>query len=91
MSRARPGARWLSWHANVGADTGALATYGARPQTRRGHVNQVKEYLGFRSPSASDLDELRDWLGVEALAQDRPIVLFQLACERLCSLGRPGP
>jgi hypothetical protein len=76
----------------LGADTGAFATYGARPQTHTGHVNQVKEYLGFRSPSASDLDELRDWLAVEALVQDRPIVLFQLACERLYQLRlvRPG-
>ena len=76
----------------LGADTGALSTYGARPQTRTGHVNQVKEYLGFRSPSASDLDELRDWLAVEALAQDRPIVLFRSACERLYQLRlvRPG-
>jgi TnpA family transposase len=59
----------------LGADAGALAIYGARPQTRTGHVNQVKKYLGFRSPGTADLDELRDWLAVEALAQDRPIVL----------------
>jgi hypothetical protein len=55
-------------------------------------VNQVRAYLGFRSPTAADLVEVRDWLAAEALVQDRPVVLFRLACERLHELRvvRPG-
>ena len=36
-------------------------------------------------------DELRDWLAAEALIQDRPIVLFHLACERLYQLRLVRP
>ncbi len=76
----------------LGVDPGALAGYGERPQTRTDHVNQVKAYLGFRSPTAADVEEVRDWLGAEALVEDRPVVLFRLACERLHELRlvRPG-
>jgi Domain of unknown function (DUF4158) len=76
----------------LGVDPAVLAGYGQRAQTRTDHVNQVKVYLGFRSPTATDLAEVRDWLAVEALVQDRPVVLFRLACERLHELRvvRPG-
>ncbi len=76
----------------LGVDPAVLAGYGERAQTRTDHVNQVKAYLGFRSPTTADLEEVRDWLAAEALAQDRPVVLFRLACERLHELRvvRPG-
>ena len=76
----------------LGVDPGVLESYGARAQTRTDHVNQVKAYLGFRSATAADLDQVRDWLANEALVLDRPIVLFHLACERMtqCRLVRPG-
>jgi TnpA family transposase len=76
----------------LGVDPAVLAGYGQRAQTRTDHVNQVKAYLGFRSPTAADLVEVRDWLAAEALVQDRPVVLFRLACERLHELRvvRPG-
>lgn len=35
----------------LGVDPAALAGYGDRAQTRTDHVNQVKAYLVFRSPS----------------------------------------
>lgn len=44
-----------------------LDRYGLRVQTRTDHVNQVKEYLGFRSATARDLDGVREWLVGEAL------------------------
>lgn len=76
----------------LGVDPGVLVGYGERAQTRTDHVGQVKTYLGFRSPMAAELEEVRDWLAAEALARDRPVVLFRLACERLRELRlvRPG-
>ena len=52
----------------------------------------MRNYLGFRSATAFDLDEVGDWLAAEVLVQDRPIVLFHLVCERLYQLRlvRPG-
>jgi hypothetical protein len=46
---------------------GVLEGYGARAQTRTDHVNQVKAYLGFRSATADDLDQVHDWLANEAM------------------------
>lgn len=76
----------------LGVDPSALHGYGLRAQTRTDHVNKVKAYLGFRAATSSDLDATRDWLAAEALVQDRPVVLFQLACGRLFQQGlvRPG-
>jgi hypothetical protein len=76
----------------LGVDPGVLTSYGKRAQTRTDHVNQVKAFLGFRSPTAADLAEVRDWLAAEALVQDRPVVLFRLVCARLRELRlvRPG-
>jgi hypothetical protein len=73
-------------------DPYALVDYGLRVQTRTDHANQVQAYLGFRSPSPPELEDVRDWLSAEALAQDRPITLFHLACQRLYELRlvRPG-
>ena len=76
----------------LGIDPSVLDGYGMRSQTRTDHVNQVKAHLGFRSVTAADLEEVRDWLAAEALVQDRPVVLFRLVCERLHELRlvRPG-
>ncbi len=81
--------RFVARH--LGVDPAVLAGYGERAQTRTDHVNQVKDHW-FRSPTAADLEEVRDWLAAEALVQDRPVVLFRLACERLHELRvvRPG-
>lgn len=76
----------------LGVDPGVLTGYGKRAQTRTDHVNQVKAFLGFHSPTAADLGEVRDWLAGEALVVDRPVVLFRLVCARLHELRlvRPG-
>jgi len=73
-------------------DPDVLDGYGLRAQTRTDHVSQVKAHLGFRSATAGDLRQVGDWLAAEALVQDRPVVLFRLACERLHELRlvRPG-
>ena len=76
----------------LGVDPGVLASYGVRAQTRTDHLAQVKSYLGFPSATPDDLDRLGEWLAAEAMVQDRPIVLFHLACARLYELRlvRPG-
>jgi hypothetical protein len=76
----------------LGVEPGVLATYGVRAQTRTDHLAQVKSYLGFPSATPDDLERLGEWLAAEAMAQDRPIVLFHLACARLYELRlvRPG-
>lgn len=76
----------------LGVDPDVLGSYAVRAQTRTDHVSQVKAYLGFRSVSTADLEEVREWLAAEALVQERPIVLFHLACDRLYRgrLVRPG-
>jgi TnpA family transposase len=76
----------------LGVDPEVLTGYGKRAQTRTDHVNQVKAFLGFRSATAADLAEVRDWLAAEALVVDRPVVLFRLVCARLHELRlvRPG-
>ena len=73
-------------------DPDVLDGYGLRAQTRTDHVSQVKAHLGFRSATAGDLRQVGAWLAAEALVQDRPVVLFRLACERLHELRlvRPG-
>jgi hypothetical protein len=59
-----------------------------RPQTRTDHMNQVTEYWGFRS---GDLDEVREWLAIEAPVHDRPIVLLHMPCEGSTSSARSAP
>ena len=60
-------------------DAGGLGSYGVRAQTRTDHLAQVKSYLGFPSATPADLERLGECLAAEAMAQDRPIVLFHLA------------
>jgi Domain of unknown function (DUF4158) len=49
-------------------------------------------YLRFRKATASDLDQLENWLVDRALEHDRPALLLRLACEHLLGLRieRPG-
>jgi len=69
-----------------------LAAYGQRSQTRTGHLQEVIAYLGFRMAEADDFKRLKTWLVERALEHDRPILLFQMAAERLyqAQIVRPG-
>lgn len=69
-----------------------LADYGHRAQTRTEHWQEVMTYLGFRPVTTVDLEGLKQWLVERALEHDRPILLFQMAAERLyaAKLVRPG-
>jgi Domain of unknown function (DUF4158) len=70
----------------------ALRTYGVRPQTRTGHLQQIQRYLGFHDATREDLRALADWLLARALEHDKPSLLFQLVCDHLRAekIVRPG-
>jgi hypothetical protein len=70
----------------------ALADYGARAQTRTDHFHLIQRHLGFRAADMFDLAALAEWLVARALEHDKPILLFQLAAEKLYheKIVRPG-
>jgi TnpA family transposase len=71
---------------------GSLFPYGQRPATRTAHFQPVLRYLGFRKPTADDLQHLSQWVLARALEHDRPTLLLQLACDYLLrgKWVRPG-
>jgi Domain of unknown function (DUF4158) len=73
-------------------DPQALSAYGQRAQTRTDHFLAVQAYLGFRKPDPEERKRLARWLLDRALEHDRPMLLWQLACERLAAdkVVRPG-
>ena len=50
---------------------GALHDYGARPQTRTGHLQQIQRHLGFHDARREDLRALANWLLARALEHDK--------------------
>ena len=73
-------------------DPDALSAYGQRAQTRTDHFLAVQAYLGFRKPGPEERKRLARWLLDRALEHDRPLPLWQLACEKLAAdkAVRPG-
>jgi Domain of unknown function (DUF4158) len=73
-------------------DPRALSAYGQRAQTRTDHFLAIQAYLGFRKPDAEERKQLARWLLDRALEHDRPLLLWQLACEKLAAdkVWRPG-
>src|SRR5881398_174324 len=76
----------------LGVSPEALKQYGTRPQTRTDHLQEILSYLEFREAGATDLQALAAFLLERALEHDKPVVLFQVACEHLKSehIVRPG-
>jgi TnpA family transposase len=68
-----------------------LVDYADRDETRREHLPEVMQLLGFRRPRAGDRKRLVAWLGERALEHDRPSLLLQQACERLYQLRLVRP
>jgi TnpA family transposase len=68
-----------------------VPVYGQRSQTRTDHLREIQAYLGFRDATPADLQALTAWLVERALEHDAPLLLFQLAAERLSAdkLVRP--
>ncbi len=69
-----------------------LNFYGERDATQTAPRQAVEIYLGFRHPTQDDFERFDDWLLERALEHDRPMVLWQLVCERFLieKLVRPG-
>ena len=94
---AAPGVAVSRLAVQLGVPVGALASYGARVQTRTGHLKLAATRLGWTSAEADGRrgwKQLREFLVERALEHDVPSVLFWLATERLSSdevrMIRPG-
>jgi Domain of unknown function (DUF4158) len=76
----------------LGVPAEALTAYGDREHTRTDHLQEIQAHLGFRSAGAEDFAALGAWLLDRALEHDKPMALFQLACEwlRRERIVRPG-
>ncbi len=81
----------LAEHLGIPAD--AISSYGARDQTRTGHLVEVTKLLGWRPAGDVEFKELDQFLAARALEHDSPRLLFRLACDYLRSTRviRPGP
>ncbi len=69
-----------------------LLAYGRRAQTRTDHFLAVQDHLGYRKAGPEERTWLARWLLDRALEHDRPLLLWQLACEKLAAekVVRPG-
>lgn len=69
-----------------------LSFYVDRDATQTAHRQVIETYLGFRHPTSDDFERFDNWLLDRALEHDRPMVLWQLVCERFLTekLVRPG-
>ena len=88
----RPLLRWRGCRSRLGIPVGALRGYGAREQTRTGHLREVAAYLGWRTVDGPRWKDLEEFLFARAMEHDSPKLLFRRACEYLSSsrLVRPG-
>ncbi len=69
----------------------ALQDYACREQTRREHLAEIRQHLGFSVPRPRDLRALETWLVDRALEHDSPRLLFRLSGERLRSQNLVSP
>ena len=69
-----------------------LSAYGRRAQTRTDHFLAVQHHRGYRKAGPEGRGRLARWLLDRALEHDRPLLLWQLACEKLAAdkVVRPG-
>lgn len=63
-----------------------------RQATQNMHLRQAMHYMGFRRTSPLDELALAGWLAERALEHDKPLLLFEMACDflRQRSVLRPG-
>ena len=89
---AAPAAAVARLSDRLGIPPAELRGYGAREQTRTGHLREVAAYLGWRQVDGPRWKELEEFLFARAMEHDSPKLLFRLACEYLSSfcLIRPG-
>lgn len=89
----KPPMELMDWLLNqLGGSVADLQHYGAREQTRSGHLTQLLAYTGFWKITPELLDELEIWLIERALEHDHPTFLLRSAIERLRwkRILRPG-
>ena len=89
---AAPAAAVARLSERLGITVGELRGYGARGQTRTGHLREVAAYLGWRQVDTARWKDLEEFLFARAMEHDSPKLLFRQACEYLSSsrLVRPG-
>ena len=61
----------------------SLSLYGKREKTRREQLQQIQSYLGWRKANQMDLLLWEKWLLERAMEHNRPILLFNLLCDKL--------
>ncbi len=64
-------------------NSSCLLLYGKREKTRTNQLQQIQSYLGWRKSTQMDLLLWENWLLERAMEHDRPILLFQLICDKL--------
>lgn len=76
----------------VGVSAKVLSDYGKRKHTQTDHLKEIQNYPGIRDATELYLEELDKWLLERAMEHDKPILLYQLACEKLQreKIIRPG-
>lgn len=76
----------------IGVSEKGLSEYGKRKHTQTDHLKEIQVYLGIRNATESDLEEIDKWLLERTMEHDKPIVLYQMVCEKLCrdKIMRPG-
>ena len=57
----------------------------ALPVRPRAPHRAVQEHLGYRKAGPEEREQLAHWLLDRALEHDRPLLLWQLACEKLAA------
>jgi hypothetical protein len=87
-----PAAAVARLSARLGVPVGELRGYGAREQTRTGHLREIIAYQGWRTMDGPGWKDLEEFLFARAMEHDSPKLLFWQACEYLASarIVRPG-
>ncbi|MDJ0799663.1 MAG: Tn3 family transposase [Calothrix sp. MO_167.B12] len=69
-----------------------LVLYGKREKTRTNQLQQIQAHLGWRKSTQIDMLLWENWLLERAMEHDRPLLLFQLICDKLRTenIVRPG-
>jgi TnpA family transposase len=76
----------------LGMDPDVLAAYGARAHRHQDHLHAAQVHLGYRKVGREGFKALADWLLERALEHDKPMLLYELTCEKLRAeqFIRPG-
>jgi hypothetical protein len=74
---AAPAAAVARLSERLGITVGELRGYGARGQTRTGHLREVAAYLGWRQVDTARWKDLEGFLFARAMEHDSPKLLFR--------------